>query len=106
MVKALTPTITMTFPDTLDLDEAAHVYFTMSQGGHAIIEKKDAQLTISDNVVQVWLSQSDTLKLSPGEAEFQLNWTYAPDLAGNVARGGSDIHKIQITKNLKPENLS
>ena len=106
MVKALTPTITMTFPDTLDLDEAAHVCFTMTQGNRVVIEKKDAQLTISDNVVQVWLSQADTLALSVGEAKYQLNWTYAPDGAGNVARGASDVHKMTITENLKNEVMS
>lgn len=106
MVKALTPTITMTFPAEIDFDEMAHVCFTMTQGTRVVIEKSDAQLTIDDNVVQVWLSQADTLSLSPGEVKFQLNWTYPADQAGNVARGGSDIHTMRITENLKNEVMA
>ena len=103
MVRALTPTITMTFPAEMDFDETAHVCFTMTQGNRAVIEKSDAQLTIDDNVVQVWLSQADTLKLAVGEAKYQLNWTYPADGAGNVARGASDVHTMRITENLKNE---
>lgn len=107
MVKALTPTITMTFPaDEVDFSETEHVCFTMTQGSRVVIEKSDAQLALSGNVAQVWLSQADTLSLSPGEAKFQLNWTYPADQAGNVARGGSDVHTMRITENLKNEVMA
>ena len=101
MKKGLTPTITMTFPAEIDFDGMDHVVFTMTQGNKTIIEKADSQLTINDNVVSVWLSQSDTLSLSVGEAKYQLDWTYPEDANHHVNRGGSDIHTIYITENLK-----
>lgn len=106
MFKAITPTITMTFPAEMDFDEVAHICFTMKQGSKVVLEKHDSQLTIADNVVSVWLSQAETLALSPGEATFQLNWTYPPDGNNRVARGCSDVHVIVIKDNLKNEVIA
>ena len=101
MKKGLTPTITMTFPAEIDFDDMDHIVFTMKQNNRTVIEKWDSQLTISDNVVTVWLSQAETLALSVGEASYQLDWTYPEDANHHVNRGGSDIHTIIITENLK-----
>lgn len=101
-----TPTFTMTFPATMDFNDVAHLCFTLTQNNRKVIEKTDSQITIDDNVATVWLSQAETLALSVGEAEYQLEWTYPPDENNHVNRGGSNVHVVTITKNLKKEMMS
>lgn len=94
MVQATTPTFILTLPQNIDLGEAAHVYFTLKQNDTEI-EKSDADLTIDENEVSVYLSQAETLMLSVGRARIQLNWTYA-----NGARACSNLAIVEVTENL------
>ena len=94
MVQATTPTFILTLPNDIDLDQAAHVYFTLRQNG-SVIEKSDSDLTINANEVDVYLSQTETLKLSIGAARLQLNWTYA-----NGSRACSTIATVTVDENL------
>lgn len=77
MTQATTPTFVLTLPGSVDLSFAENVYFTLRQNSVSIT-KNTSDLEINHNVVSVFLSQIDTVKLTSGTAQIQLNWTY-PD---------------------------
>ena len=97
MVQATTPTFILTLPDTVDLSQAANIYFSLRQK-NVIIEKSNDDLTVDGQTVSVYLSQAETLQLVPGAAQIQLNWTYA-----NGSRACSNIVSVQVTENLLKE---
>ena len=101
MYQGTTPTFTLTLPDTIDLEEASHVYFTMRQGS-AIVTIDQSDIDIEGNIAIVYLSQSDTIRFSRStDAEIQLNWTYS-----DGSRACTDIKKIPVTENLLKEVLA
>lgn len=100
MVQATTPTFVLTFPNTVNLEEAGNVYFTFEQVGRKIT-KTGEDLTISGNTVTVSFTQSETAMMSVGQASLQLNWTYS-----DQSRACSNIVNIEVTKNLLNEVLS
>ena len=92
MVQATTPTIIMTLPNDVDLTEAQTVMFSLVQGSSVIrkvIENAEA------HQVSVYLTQEETLGLSNGNAQIQLNWTYA-----DGSRACTNIVNINVTPNL------
>lgn len=95
MTQATTPTFTLTLPDTVDLTEAASVYFTLEQG-QTKIRKTGADLNITAHQVDVYLSQAESKDLWAGSASLQLNWVYA-----NGSRACSNIAKVQVKHNLE-----
>ena len=97
MVQATTPTFVLTLPETVDLTEPSHFYFTLRQG-HVRIEKTDSDLVIDGQTISVYLSQAETLTLTPGMVKLQLNWTYA-----NGSRACSNIVSVNVTENLLKE---
>lgn len=97
MVQATTPTFVLTLPETVDLTEPSHFYFTLKQG-HVQIEKADSDLVIDGQTISVYLSQAETLTLTPGIVKLQLNWTYA-----NGSRAASEIVSVNVTENLLKE---
>ena len=97
MVQATTPTFVLTLPDTVDLSQAANIYFSLRQK-NVIIEKSNDDLTVDGQTVSVYLSQAETLQLVSGAAQIQLNWTYA-----NGSRACSNIVSVQVTENLLKE---
>ena len=94
MTQATTPTFILTLPNSVDLSEAANVYFTLKQN-NVEIEKKTSDLQIDGQTVSVFLSQIDTLQLTAGTAQMQLNWTYE-----NGGRACSNIVSVNVTENL------
>lgn len=94
MTQATTPTFILTMPNSVDLSEAANVYFTLKQN-NVEIEKKTSDLVIEGQTVSVFLSQLDTLQLTAGTAQMQLNWTYE-----NGSRACSNIVSVNVTENL------
>ena len=100
MVQATTPTFVLTLPDTVDLTEPSHFYFTLRQG-NIRIEKSDSDLVIDGQTISVYLSQAETLTLTPGIVKLQLNWTYA-----NGSRACSNIVSVNVTENLLKEVVS
>ena len=100
MVQATTPTFVLTLPDTVDLTEPIHFYFTLRQG-NIRIEKSDSDLVIDGQTISVYLSQAETLTLTPGIVKLQLNWTYA-----NGSRACSNIVSVNVTENLLKEVVS
>lgn len=97
MVQATTPTFVLTLPETVDLTEPIHFYFTIMQG-NVRIEKADSDLVIDGQTISVYLSQAETLTLTPGMVKLQLNWTYA-----NGSRACSNIVSVNVTENLLKE---
>ena len=100
MVQATTPTFILTLPNDVDLSIANDVWFTMRQGC-TCIQKHGEDLDISANVVSVYLAQEDTLRLTKGNADLQLNWVY-----DNGERACSVIETIPVTENLLKEVIS
>ena len=100
MIAGTTPTLTLRLSDnTVDLGQAAAVYFTLTQGP-VEVTKDNGWMDIDGNVVQVWLSQKDTLRLQPGYAEIQLNWTYTQEIDHDRKRNATKPKKIEITRQL------
>lgn len=77
MTQNTTPTFVLTLPSSVDLSTAANVYFTLEQDGDVLVTKTDEDMTISGNVVSVYLTQADTDRIEQGRAGLQLNWTYS-----------------------------
>ena len=92
MVQATTPTISMNLPNTVDLTQAQTIVFTMTQGSTVI---KKVITDASEQQVSVYLTQDDTLGLSNGIAQIQLNWTYSDN-----SRACTNIVNINVTPNL------
>lgn len=100
MIPGTTPTLTLRVrDDTLNLGIAESVYFTLSQGTN-VITKDSHDMSIDGNVVQVWLSQRDTLRLRVGKADIQLNWTYNESIGSTHKRNATKTKEIDITKQL------
>lgn len=97
MVQATTPTFVLTLPDTVDLSQAANIYFSLRQK-NVLIEKTGDDLTVDGQTVSVYLSQEETLQIVSGAAQIQLNWTYA-----NGSRACSNIVSVQVSENLLKE---
>ena len=99
--QATTPTFVCTLPDSIDLTAAQSVYFTLYQNGRKIT-KTDEAITVEAHSVSVYLSQRDTLWISPSQpVDLQLNWTYA-----DGSRGMTKIVSITVDRNLVPEALT
>lgn len=97
MVQATTPTFVFTLPNSVDTGDMAHVYYSLVQN-KVDIEKSDTEITIDGQKVSVTLTQADTVRLIPGTAKMQLNWTYS-----DGTRACSQIVAINITENLLRE---
>ena len=74
-MQGLTPTITVTVGNDIDLTEAAHVYVSFKQGNKLL--KLTDGFDVSAHQVDIYLEQADTLSFVPGAVEIQLNWTYS-----------------------------
>lgn len=99
MVQATTPTFVLTLPDTVDLTEPSHFYFSLRQG-HVKIEKTGSDLVIDGQTISVYLTQAETLTIMPGIVKIQLNWTYQ-----NGSRAASEIVSVNVSENLLKEVL-
>ena len=94
MVRATTPTFELTIPDSVDLTTAERIVFSLAQDSLQI-DKEGEDIVIDGNVVSVYLTQEETLNLSVGTAQIQLNWSYPTG-----KRMCSEIVRISITDNL------
>lgn len=99
MVQATTPTFVLTLPETVDLTLAQNVVFTIVQGSLKIV-KTTSELTYTERVVSVYLTQEETLQFTKGTARLQLNWTYS-----NGERACSNIVNVEVSPNLLTEVL-
>lgn len=72
-----TPTFAFTFTEEgLDLTQAYNVYVTY-KGKFGKIVKTGEDLTISEKEIDVYLTQSDTGRMTEGEVTVQADWTTA-----------------------------
>ena len=102
MRKGITPTITLTLPEGIDLGAANNVYVTFANKRGKKITKTGTDLDIDENVVKVTLTQEETLGLS--QTYIEVNWTY---LEGGVTkRAASEIVSVYFKDNLEPEVLA
>lgn len=101
MVQGTTPTFICTVPNTVDLTEAEHVYFTISQGS-ALVEKHDTDLTVAAHSVTATLTQAETLRFQIfSDAYIQINWTYS-----DGSRACTSIKKVNVGENLHKAVIS
>lgn len=101
--RGTTPTYRLILQDTtIDLAEANDVYVTFADGKYnKIIEKTGADLYIDGNIVEIFLTQEETLKLPAGELLVQINWTYQEGTT--TKRAASQIVRTTSARNLKNE---
>ena len=100
MVQATTPRFVLSLPDTVDLTQAANVYFAIKQNS-LLIEKSTEDLTVEQHTVYVALTQRETLRFKNGTAQIQLNWTYA-----DGTRACTNIVSVNVLQNLMMEVLA
>ena len=100
MIRGTTPTFTLTIDDeNLDLSQAENVYVTIKQA-NTTITKTGEYLNIDENVVECWLTESESFRLKENiEASIQINWTYV-ELNGGKKRAATQAHKIMIDRQL------
>ena len=102
--RATTPTFTLTVKDkNVDLTQVINVYATFEQNA-VKITKTGTDLEVEEKVVKCWLTQEESLSLSVGSLDVQVNWTYY-DNNGNVRRGSTDTCTIVVTSQLLAEIL-
>ena len=99
--KGATPTLSFTFPDTLDLTLATDAVFTFTDGYRNIkLEKSGEDLVISPHQIDIRFTQEETLAM-PKVAQVQANFLFAD--GSRVDRVPSKIVNIEFSTNLKPE---
>lgn len=99
MFKGTTPTYTLTLPEEVDLTDATSVIVTFANRRGAILaEKTGADLDIDRNVIEVYLTQEETLAFPEGTVSIQVNWLYNSD--GVTKRAASNIAKVYYQNNL------
>ena len=89
-LQGLTPTITVTVA-AVDLTEAENIYPSIKQGAEVL---RPTIFDVAAHQVDIYLTQAETLALSPGMAELQINWTYATG-----QRGAIDPKSIRVLPN-------
>ena len=107
MVRATTPTLTLTINDeSVDLTAARNVYVTLEQN-NTTLTKTGEELDVDARVVKVWLSQTESLALTEGQPlNIQINWTYVDADGVTVKRAATNVAKITITRQLLDEVIS
>lgn len=91
-MQGLTPTITVTVPNSVDLTEAANIYPSFKQGNRLF--KITEGFTVAAHQVSISLTQEQTLAFRPGLAEVQVNWTYSTG-----QRGATKPKQINVSEN-------
>ena len=107
VVRATTPTLSLSLiGENVDLTQANNVYVSLKQGDSFDVVKTGEDLEIGETVVNVWLSQQETLSLKSGSPlMIQVNWTYI-DTHGVAQRDATNIGSIAITPQLLNEVVS
>ena len=97
VMQATTPTFQLTFPEDLDLSSAVSIVFSLRQG-NLRIDKNQSQFILDGNVMSVFLSQMETMRMTIGPARIQVNILYP-----NGVRCATTIETVQIDENLLKE---
>lgn len=105
MIQATTPTLIFRVKNKadgtpIDLSIADEVYVTIRQGMLTLTKSGD-DVSVDVNVVSVWLSQKESLRLSPkAPAKVQINWTYTDQISGKKQRAAAKVKDIKIDEQL------
>lgn len=95
MVRGTTPTFVLEIDDkNIDLTQVDNVYATFKQGT-CVMTKTGQDIEVSENEVDVYLSQAETLSFSKGTVFVQLNWTFQ-----NGHRACTNIVGVDVGDNL------
>lgn len=90
MIRGTTPTFTFTIKnDVVDLTTALTIIVCIKQSGKKI-EKTGDDISVTAKTVSLWLTQQESLKLTPGvTASVQINWTYPNPNGGSPRRAAT-----------------
>ena len=101
MIRATTPTLTLTIKDeSVNLQEADNIYVTLVQGNLEITKTGEDVALTPPRTVSVWLTQEESLSLADSkQMEIQVNWTYT-DLDSNTRRAATKVKTISVSKQL------
>ena len=104
MIKGTTPALTLTIPNggKLDLTKVEAVYVTLRKLDQTVTITGKA-LTVEPHAVTFRLSQEESMGLSIGSAEVQLNWLYRDAASGALCRGATLVQRIHIGEQLLEE---
>lgn len=96
-----TPTLTLNFPEDVDLTEGTNHVLTISNPitESVILEKTD--LHVEAHQVDVFLTQEETAMMPKGNVVLQLNWLYTE--GATQRRAVSKKAKVSWDSNLKRE---
>jgi len=101
MYRYTTPTFTLTFPEGTALDQASQVFVSFgNSSGEEILRLTGDAIEVSDNVIEVYLSQEQTKDLPTPSVQIQANWIYTD---GN--RACSNIVSVSVRRNMLEEVL-
>lgn len=101
MYRGTTPTITFTLPDTVDLSNAENIYIRFSKANRVpIFTKEDEDMVINQNVIGLYLTQEETLRLDRDNL-VQVNWTYRD--GRKLKRACSVVAQLRAKDNLMNE---
>lgn len=100
MIRATTPTVVLTLPDTVDISSAPAVYVTFSQPNLTITKELGDDMWITGtHVINVYLSQTETLQFPLARPiSIQANW-----ITSSGAREATLIESVWMSGNLIPE---
>lgn len=96
-----TPTLTLTFPNEVDLTEGTEHVLTIAYPSNeaVILEKTDLQIT--QHTVDVFLTQEETSLMPKGNVVIQLNWLF--DDGTKIRRVSSNKKNVTFDSNLHKE---
>ena len=93
MVRGTTPT--HTFLTDVDLTDAEALYVTYKQNGRILVEKALEDVSISEDMVTVRLTQAETLRFSPiGRVRMQIRARFADGTAIACSVIEADVNEI------------
>jgi hypothetical protein len=105
MIRGTTPTLTLTIKGASDVDltQAESVYVSLRQPPNAIDLSGD-DLTVHGNVIELFLTQEQSLKFINGaQTKIQVNWTYLDPDGQTVRRAATIVTTIPINEQLLNE---
>lgn len=98
LIRGTTPTIVITVQTELDLHQVSQVWIYLSQQNKVKVDKLISNVTFDydHRIINVTLSQEDTLALRAGEALFQIRLLLMDNTA--LATIASNVEVIEIYK--------
>lgn len=98
LIRGTTPTIVITVQTELDLHQVSQVWIYLSQQNKVKVDKlvSDVTFDYDHRIINVTLSQEDTLALRAGDALFQIRLLLMDDTA--LATIASNVEVIEVYK--------